>query len=167
MSKKLEELLNLPESRDIIEADVVEDNIQPHQGDMVFREISELDKITAALPQVKGLGDATDAEFDALANKAIAAYDDLMDLGMSVEAKYSSRVFEVASAMLKNAIDAKSAKVDKKLKMIDLQLRKYKLINKEEEIASNQGIVVNGDDYIVSDRNTLIDKLRSLKDSNA
>ena len=73
--------------------------------------MSEFDKIAAALPAVKGLGDASDAEFDALAQRATDAYDDLMDLGMNVEARYSGRIFEVAGGMLKNAIDAKAANV--------------------------------------------------------
>ena len=74
----------------------------------------EFDKISQALPPVDGLGQAADAELDNLANKAEKAYDDLMDLGMNVESKYSARIFEVAGGMLKNAIDAKVAKLDKK-----------------------------------------------------
>jgi len=40
------------------------------------------------------------------------AYDDLMDLGMNVESRYSGRVFEVAGNMLKTTLDAKVAKID-------------------------------------------------------
>jgi hypothetical protein len=50
-----------------------------------------------------------------------------MDLGMNVDSRYSGRIFEVASNFLKNAIDAKSSKIDKKLKMVELQLKKMKL----------------------------------------
>ena len=52
------------------------------------------------------------------------AYDDPMDLGMNVESRYSGRVFEVAGQMLKKRPDAKVAKLDKKLKMVELQLKK-------------------------------------------
>ena len=123
MTKKLEEILNLPENKKIVNTDRPKADIPAP----FLRDMAEFDKIAAALPQVKGLGDISDNEFDALAQRATDAYDDLMDLGMNVEARYSGRIFEVAGGMLKNAIDAKAAKIDKKLKMIELQLKKQKL----------------------------------------
>ena len=113
------------------------------------------------MPLVKDLGDASDSEFDDLAEKATSAYLDLMDLGMNVEARYSARLFEVASTMLKNAIDAKSAKIDKKLKMVELQLKKQKLDNDTTQESATT--VIAGDGIIVSDRNSLIEKLKSMK----
>ena len=127
MTKKLEELLNLPDSQEIIKAEQQKSNeVVKSSPQEDFRTISELDKITAALPAVKGLGELADQELNDIAMKATSAYDDLMDLGMNVEARYSGRVFEVAGGMLKTALDAKVAKLDKKLKMIDLQLKKEK-----------------------------------------
>jgi hypothetical protein len=159
MTKKLEEILNLPESKKIIKA---EEKKMVAKPEPFLRSIDEFDKISAALPKVSGLGDAADSEFDALAQRATDAYDDLMDLGMNVEARYSSRIFEVAGGMLKNAIDAKSAKIDKKLKMIELQLKKQKL---DQDAASNDdtGIPLNGDGFIVTDRNSLLEKLKNIK----
>jgi hypothetical protein len=125
-----------------------------------LRDMSEFDKIAAALPAVKGLAES-DAEFDALATRATDAFDDLMDLGMNVEARYSGRIFEVAGGMLKNAIDAKAAKIDKKLKMIDLQLKKQKLDN--DSIQEDSGISIQGDGVIITDRNSLLEKLRNMK----
>ena len=125
-----------------------------------MRDIAEFDKISAALPQVKGLGDASDSEFDALAQRATDAYDDLMDLGMNVEARYSGRIFEVAQAALKNAIDAKAAKIDKKLKMIELQLKKQKL---DQETTEDNGVNLSGDGVIITDRNSLLEKLKNMK----
>jgi uncharacterized protein YacL (UPF0231 family) len=123
--------------------------------------MDEFDKISAALPAVKGLGDIADNELDELARKATDAYDDIMDLGMNVEARYSSRLFEVAGSMLKNAIDAKSAKIDKKLKMIELQLKKQKL--DQDAAGDDQGVTLQGDGVIISDRNSLLEKLKNLK----
>jgi hypothetical protein len=156
--KKLEEILNLPESKKTIkkaEKEKADEVAQPF-----LRDMSEFDKIAASLPAVKGLGDAADAEFDALAQRATDAYDDLMDLGMNVEARYSGRIFEVAGGMLKNAIDAKAAKIDKKLKMIELQLKKQKL--DQDAGDSDGGIDVTGTGVIVSDRNSLIEKLKNM-----
>lgn len=158
MTKKLEEILNLPENKKFIEE---EKSVELPVPESFFRDIDELDKISAALPRVKGLGDASDKEFDDLAQRATDAYDDLMSLGMNVEARYSGRVFEVAASMLKNAIDAKSAKMDKKLKMIELQLKKAKL--DQDTPTDDPGINLNGDGYIVADRNSLLEKLKNMK----
>lgn len=157
MTKKLEEILNLPENKKIVKNEVKEQS-KPAE---FLRSMDEFDKISAALPQVKGLGDASDSEFDALAQRATDAYDDLMDLGMNVDSRYSGRIFEVAGTMLKNAIDAKAAKIDKKLKMIELQLKKQKLDQETSDVDNSINIPGNG--YIVSDRNSLLEKLKNIK----
>jgi uncharacterized protein YacL (UPF0231 family) len=161
MTKKLEELLNLPENKKIVKKAEKESAKELSTADhpALFRDISEFDKISAALPQVKGLGDIADTELDALAQRATDAYDDLMDLGMNVEARYSGRIFEVAGTMLKNAIDAKSAKLDKKLKMIELQLKKQQI---DQKAGQDEGITLQGEGVIVSDRNSLIEKLKNM-----
>jgi hypothetical protein len=156
--KKLEELLNLPENKKLVkESEKPESVSTPAQP--LLRDLSEFDKISASLPQVKGLGDLADSEFDALAQRATDAYDDLMDLGMNVEARYSGRIFEVAGGMLKNAIDAKSAKIDKKLKMIELQLKKQQI---DQKAGQDEGIDISGTGVIISDRNSLLEKLKNM-----
>ena len=160
MTKKLEELLNLPESKKIIKQEEKEQR-KAEVAAPFMRDISEFDKISAALPQVNGLGDAGDAELDSLAQKAQDAYDDIMDLGMNVEARYSGRLFEVAASMLGHAIQAKSAKLDKKLKMIDLQLKKQKL--DQDALGVDDSVSIPGDGFIVSDRNSLLEKLKQMK----
>jgi hypothetical protein len=157
--KKLEEILNLPESKKVVK-DEEKAAVKAEMSQPFLRDMSEFDKIAAALPAVKGLAES-DAEFDALATRATDAFDDLMDLGMNVEARYSGRIFEVAGGMLKNAIDAKAAKIDKKLKMIDLQLKKQKLDN--DSIQEDSGISIQGDGVIITDRNSLLEKLRNMK----
>lgn len=154
--KKLEEILNLPESKKTIKK--AEKEEAKAAAAPMLRDISEFDKIAAALPQVKGLGDISDNEFDALAQRATDAFDDLIDLGMNVEARYSGRIFEVAGTMLKNAIDAKAAKIDKKLKMVELQLKKQKL----DQDTPEDSVDVSGTGVIVTDRNSLIEKLKNM-----
>ena len=168
MTKKLEELLNLPESKEIsrkansASRAEIEEARSKMPADNFFRDMEEFDKIATALPSVKGLGDASDAEFDSLAQRATDAYDDLMDLGMNVEARYSSRIFEVAQSALKNAIDAKSAKIDKKLKMIELQIKKAKL-DQDANKPNGDETMIAGEGTIITDRNSLLEKLRSMK----
>lgn len=163
MTKKLEELLNLPESKKLIKDDEKKAaKTEVSKPEPFLRSMEEFDKISASLPAVKGLGDAADSEFDALAQRATDAYDDLIDLGMNVEARYSARIFEVAGTMLKNAIDAKSAKIDKKLKMIELQLKKAKLDQDAQGAGEDNGISLNGDGVIITDRNSLLEKLKNM-----
>jgi hypothetical protein len=125
MTKKLTELFELPES-------VVEDLAKPEPLDqeLITQEAySNLEKIENALPQVRGL-DASDTEMDELATLATNSYKDLVDLGMQVDSRFASEIFNAASSMLGHAITAKTAKINKKLKMIDLQLKKAQLDQK-------------------------------------
>jgi len=163
MTRRLEEVLGLPESKKIVNrADAAEIMREKRKApdSPLFRNMDEFDKISAALPQVKGLGEYSDRELDDLARRATDAYDDLMDLGMNVEAKYSSRIFEVAASMLRNAIDAKSLKVDKKLKMIELQIKKQQV---DQKVAPTESSVdISGSGVIVSDRNSLLEKIKKM-----
>jgi|TARA_B100001057_G_scaffold116028_1_gene114555 hypothetical protein len=160
MSKKLEELLDLPDSKEIIkqEKDKEKHEVIQQQND-TLRDIAEMDKISAALPQVKGLGEMADKELNEVAEKSMEAYEDLMDLGMNVESRYSGRVFEVAGQMLKTNLDSKVAKLDKKLKMVELQLRKEKL---DKDGKPDGDSIVQGEGYIVTDRNSLLEKLKNM-----
>ena len=161
MTKKLEDLLNLPDAKEFIQEAEDKKSQAVAAQEASFRDIEDLDKIAAALPSVKGLGDAADAELNEVANKAMQAYDDLMDLGMNVESRYSGRVFEVAGTMLKTNLDAKVAKMDKKLKMIELQLKKQKA---DADTFSSPAGMSEGDGYVVTDRNSLLEKLKGMKD---
>jgi len=120
MTKKLSELFQLPVDEETITPD------QTQAQEITTAAYSNLEKIEAALPQVRGL-DAADNEMDDLATLAQESYKDLMDLGMQVEARFSSEIFNSASTFLGHAITAKTAKINKKLKMIDLQLKKLSL----------------------------------------
>ena len=154
MTKKLEELFNLDDT-ETAEPEPVK--VPVHQEvrsiDDQYRAVQE---ITRGLPQIKELDELDDRELDHLATKAEQAYDDLMDLGMNVEVRYSGRIFEVASSMMGNAIAAKTAKIDKKLKAVDLQLKKLK-IDKDSNDDPND--VINGQGYVITDRNELLKKL--------
>jgi len=50
--------------------------------------------------------------------------------------------------------------LDKKLKMIDLQLKKQKLDNDSN---SDDGVTISGEGVIITDRNSLIEKLKNMK----
>jgi hypothetical protein len=145
MTRKLEDLFNLP----ITTADVNESVPSiPEKKETLQVIDATIDKIEAALPQVKGL-ELADNELDELAQLAVNGFNDLSDLGMQVDSRFASEIFSVASNMLGHAITAKTAKLDKKLKMIDLQLKKMRLDQQKPEeptggaTQSGNGVVIN------------------------
>ncbi len=163
MTKKLEDLLNMEESKEIIkQAEKQEKDQTKHEiaHEESFRDIAEFDKIASALPAVKGLGGKADEELEDIAARALTAYEDLMDLGMNVESRYSGRVFEVAGGLLKTGLDAKVAKLNNKLKIVELQLKKEKM-DKEGGNSSDDGMI-SGEGYVVTDRNSLLQRLKGL-----
>jgi len=169
MTRKLEDILNLPnvkeafakvdaneKIRDDKDKPAIPKNVDPQTAKALEKTYQEFDKIAASLPQVKGLGDLSDLELDKLAMEAEESYKNLMDLGMNVDSRYSGRIFEVASSMLRNAIDAKSQKIDKKLKIVELQLKKLKI---DKDGSDNGSEPVESEGMIISDRNELMKKL--------
>lgn len=159
MTKKLEELFNLDNSEPVETAPVPVEKHEPVEIASLQQSYDEINKITNSLPVITELNDLSEKELDDLAKKAEDAYDDLMDLGMNVEVRYASRIFEVASSMLNNAINAKTAKIDKKLKAVDLQLKKLKIDNDARGDGNDPNDVINGQGYVITDRNELLKKL--------
>jgi hypothetical protein len=159
MTKKLEELFNMEEAKEEpkeVEASVIKAEEMEAEIKSVDQSYQAIQNITKELPAVRELDTLGETDLDHLADKAEKAYDDLMDLGMNVEVRYSGRIFEVAGSMLKNAVDAKSAKIDKKLKAVDLQMRKLKL---DQDSGEDPNELVDGSGYIMLDRNELMTKL--------
>ena len=153
ITKKLEELFDLAQQDTLSKSDDGELPLVSIDTKSKLVEINSIiDKIEAALPMVKDL-DAGDSEMDELAQKAIECYENVMDLGMNVDSRFASEIFSVASNMLGHAITAKTAKVNKKLKMIDLQLKKARL----DKEAGNE-VMDQGQGYIL-DRNEILREL--------
>lgn len=165
MTKKLEELFNLAPS--------VEKTVEPapppaedFRAQLQALDLT-IDKIDAALPGVRGL-EANDTEMDSLSKMATDSYDELMTLGMQVDSRFASEIFSVASNMLGHAITAKTAKMDKKLKMIDLQLKKMRLDQQQAMIdtkaADGSGKTMPTAQGMVLSRNDLLERLLASKD---
>ena len=166
MTRKLESLFDLPPSTS------VEDEPAPHPAEDFRSQLQTLDlnidKIDSALPGVRGL-EANDEEMDSLADLAKSSYNDLMDLGMQVDSRFASEIFSVASNMLGHAITAKTAKMDKKLKMIDLQLKKMRLDQQQSVIDAKAADTDAGEGIqtaqgMVLSRNDLLERLLASKD---
>lgn len=157
MNKQLSELFNLPDDEESV-SDMPSEEISQ---DLISTEtLDSIEKIENALPAVKGL-EASDKEMDELAADAREAFKTLMDLGMQVDSRFASEIFNSASSMLGHSITAKVAKTNKKLKMIQLQLQKADLDRKilaqqskgeapAAEIPLGQGHVLDRNEIIKS-----------------
>ncbi len=157
MTKKLSELFDLPDlpSTDSAENSEVLQTIAENR-EAIARVDEAIDKIDIALPTVRDL-EASDQEMDELADLAKSKFEDLMDLGMNMDPRFGGVVFQTAGTLLGHAITAKTAKMDKKLRMVQLQLQKARLDhqiskeNPEDKPVDGQGIVL--------DRNALLEQI--------
>jgi len=159
MTKKLEQLLNLPatvgEDTTPQEAlDFIQDN-----RDVITEVDTAINKIDAALPMVRDL-EAGDAEMDELADLARQKAEDMIDLGMNSDPRFAGVILQTASNMLGHAITAKTAKMDKKLRMINLQLAKARL---DHQIAKDTRAAGGEDEEPVDGKGMVLDRNELLK----
>lgn len=144
MTKKLEDFFNVENTEidrsesakeDQLPLPVAEVVPMPDTLTKIKEQLTVANRIDEALPQVRGL-ETEDRALDDYATEAMDSYKKLMDLGFNVDDRNAGKIFEVASTMMNNAITAKTTKLDKKLKMIELQLRLARLqkdLGKDEE----------------------------------
>jgi hypothetical protein len=141
MTQKLEKLFDLPEiSKDEIENALATAN-----------DVSREMNLTNPRED-----DVLDVEIDTIASKAMNSYEELMSLGMNVEARFAAPIFDSASKMLGHAVTAKLGKAHKKLKEAELKLKAIKM--GEDDRSSN----INTSELraTVLDRNELIKSLK-------
>lgn len=158
--KKMEDFFDIKSTEEIVdEAPVKTKEELMVEAKSIYTSLSTAEKIDIALPTVDGL-DQHDLEMDDIAKRAVRTFEDLLSLGGNVQDLHAGKIYEVAGQMLKTALEAKNAKADKKLRMIELQLKKARI----EQIDFEQG---NGDRRSVGnefDRNELIKLIIDAKD---
>lgn len=163
MTRKLEELFDLPPSS----SETTEPDTVPATQLQIQEIDATIDKIDAALPAVRDL-ETSDRELDDIAAKATETFENLTDLGFNVDSRYAAELFAVASTMLGHALTAKTTKLQKKLKVLELQMKKQKLdldvarANPEAAMETAQGQVLSRNDLL-----EMIKGSRQQKDKNA
>lgn len=159
MTKKLEELFDLDSADqvDLTEEEntSVAETVTAKDLPEIQTALTNIDKIDAALPSVRDL-ETSDKEMDDIAQLAQDTFKDLMDLGMNVEARFSGEIFGNAARMLDTALSAKSQKINKKLRMVDLQLKKATLDARLAREAAARGEDTQEGDGQIVDRNQLL-----------
>lgn len=160
MTKKLEETFNIdPVDDEVKEVPTIEESRD--LTELLSSELATTDKIDASLPMVQGLNEH-DKDMDDIHAKAINTFEELISLGMNVEIHAGAKLMETANQMLKTAMEAKDSKVDRKLKMLNLQLNKAKLDLAVQKEAKNKSVTdddIEADGNIVVDRNELMKRL--------
>jgi len=159
MTKKLEEVFDLPPIDETEEQEqeqkkptnVVLSEAKETQK-VLLKELTNSEKINKALKFVDDI-DSHDNEMDEISELALKTFYELHDLGMQIESPYVGKVFEVASTMLKTALEARDAKASRKLKQIELLIKKQKIDIDNGEASSSS----NGAEF---DRNELLDMFR-------
>jgi hypothetical protein len=97
---------------------------------------------------------------DDIHKMALDAFNDLVQLGMNVEVHAGAKLLETANQMLKTAMEAKDSKVDRKLKMINLQLQKAKLDHNVSK-SKGDGVELESDGAVTIDRNELLKRIET------
>jgi hypothetical protein len=159
MTRKLEDLFDLPPSGTELESLATPAETRAN----IVAIDAAIDKIDAALPAVRDL-DASDQELDDIAAKATETFENLTDLGFNVDSRYAAELFAVAGTMLGHALTAKTTKLQKKLKVLDLQMKKLKL---DADAAKNSGqeAVETAHGQVLS-RNDLLEMIKGSRDQN-
>ena len=131
MTKSLEETFDLPPLKEALaakEAPVESTEVAPvaDEPTKILNALTVAEKIEHALTTVTEL-DNNDVEMDEIAQEALESYAELKDLAMNMADAHAGRMMEVAASMLKTSLEAKEAKINRKLKTIDLQLKKMRM----------------------------------------
>lgn len=164
MTKKLQDLLDLPSINDI--DDGIEENSSPITREELMVEATEIvsaltvsEKIDAGLSTVSGL-EEHDKNMDDIANKAMKTYEELCSLGLNIADPHTGKIYEVAAQMLKVALEARDSKIKRKLDRIDLQIRKMRV----DKVPNADGSENDRPQSVQFDRNELLRHITSTKE---
>jgi hypothetical protein len=145
--RKLEELLDLP-PMESFEDDQPESDPEPKTEVQMSNAITIEEKVDHALELVSDIG-THDGEMDDIAQRALESYEELREYGLNSSDAHAGKILEVASQMLKTALDARNSKSERRLKTIDLQLKSQRL----KQATNKEAQTTQGGEF---DRNELI-----------
>lgn len=160
MTKGIADTLNLPYLDDL-----VEEAIQKAEETLDFDKkelVKDLEDFEERLKEFEGTDHAR--SLDVIHTETLEHSRNLMDLGYNTDERSRRGIFEIATSMYKNAIDAKNSKRDMQLKLMKLMLDKEKQAFEEKKWRTERGLdneVLEAQATIIEDRNELIKSLRS------
>ena len=149
--KNLEETFNLGSSDDTEETS---DDVSCYTSQNLNQALTTADAIAAQFREFRGR-DVHDQEMDNIAQMALDSHTKLLELGMDVEIRHAAEIFSSSAQMLKIGLDARNSKVDKKLKLLKLQMDRMKLENASAGSAPDPVDSIDGN-AVMLDRNQLL-----------
>ena len=132
----------------------LEDSIQVMNADQALEKADEFEQEF----KNKDHFELHDEEMDEISATAIEYGKSLHDLGMNVEVKHAGEIFNASGNMLKIASDARNAKMEKKLKLMKLELDRVKL----ERSTPERPELIENSQVTVIDRNELLNQIKAL-----
>lgn len=153
--QQIKTALDLDDEIDSTSVDISSDNITVDEISQALDHATELEKEFKKIDSF----DAHDKEMDEIASLAKTSYEDLFEIASNTEIRYAAEIFAVSNNMLKLVLDAKNSKIDKKLKLLRLQIDKMRV---DKMAAADNANTVNSS-AVVLDRNEI---LKHIKDIN-
>lgn len=180
--KKLNEVFDLPEddnendnneknfSKEASELEIKKDEYGLYDYESLSPVISKADEISKEIKKT----DKSDADFDELSNRSIEVFEMLVDIGQNIEDKHVADVFDVASKMMTNSISAKTHKMERKIKALNLEIQNQKVdvenrkleqrIKERRQRGDDTKPIEGNSEQIEMSRDELIQKLLQQKD---
>lgn len=163
MTRGLEDAFGLPHLEDVISKEDREDampfDLNERATEKFNKAIAAMDDVEQRLMHIEGASHS--AAMDEIYEETLKHSRDLMDFGFNVDPRSARGIFEVATSMYKNAIDAQNSKRDAQLKIIKLMMDKQK--SEKNESTTGQTIVGEAIVLAGADRNEIIRRLREQK----
>jgi len=161
MSKRLEEVLGLPSMSESIES--YDEDDYP-----VLADYSQMPDTVDVDAEIAALGGADHArKMDELYLKFKDQGDLIFDLASDIEVTKAARMFEVANAVMKNAMDAQNSKRDSQLKTMKFKLEQMKLALDQRNSGVAPAETVAASATVFMDRNEMLRQLRAQNDEDA
>lgn len=150
MNKKIEETFNLPPLEEVLQEENIEESYEEEQEVPSTALVEQ--KKSGILANVKE--DEHDKEVDEVRQKALSAYDDIMEVGRNVNPERSARLFEVAGQFLRTGLDASNSKSEKQLKAAKLKIEAARL-----KVSNEMVDQINSGREVMADRNELLKQM--------
>ena len=149
---QLEETFDLPSLDDLSEKD----------NDLSMEESLSKAKQLATTHKEQDYFELHDTEMDEIADLAVEYAKDLHDLGMNVDVKNAGEIFSASASMFKIAVDARHLKMDKRLKLMKLELDRIKMDRTTPESTE----VVEASNVRIIDRSVLLAQLKEIQEKD-
>ena len=161
MTRRIEEVLNLPSLESLIEDNVLSPEDQ-ERVDTITKALESTElNVDKHLIDPDGTREHAE-EMDQIIDAAFTAHKDALDMAFNMEPKNAGSIMEPAARFLEISMKAMQAKLDARMKGIDQKMKREKL---DHDLKNNQEEgVVEGEqkeEGYLGDRNSMLKAMRN------